>query len=314
MRIGNLKNNVLIWSFALVIAACNVKQDKNVNSITSGVLRIGVDDSYSLMMDSQIFTYTSLNKYATIQPEYQPEADVITALLSDSIQAAVIGRELSAEEVAYFKSIQRVPESLRIAIDGVAIVVHPENLDSVITMDQLRGIFEGRDSVWNQIIPGSNRGKINVVFDNAKSCNARFLKEKFGVSQFPPWCFSQQSNEEVIQYVNANKNAIGVISMSWITDPEDPIAIKYRSMIRTLGIVDPTNVVKPELARRPFQAYVFDGTYPLRRDVFYIRTGLRGTLGTGFANHLVGEKGQLIIHKMGMVAAKTPNRTVKIIE
>jgi phosphate transport system substrate-binding protein len=68
------------------------------------------------------------------------------------------------------------------------------------------------------------------------------------------------------------------------------------------------------MPRRPFQAYVFDGSYPLLREVFYIRTGLRGTLGTGFANHLIGEKGQLIIHKMGMVAAKTPNRTVKIVE
>ena len=30
--------------------------------------------------------------------------------------------------------------------------------------------------------------------------------------------------------------------------------------------------------------------------------------------HLIGEKGQLIIHKLGMVAAKTPNRTIRITE
>lgn len=311
---SNLKFPRLLLVLLTALCACNVAQNKDVESITSGSLKIGVDDSYSLMMDSQIYTYTNLNKYAAVLPQYKPEADIIKELLNDSIQAAVIGRELNAEEVAYFKSIQRFPESFLIAHDGIALIVHPENLDSVITMDQLREIFQGRDSLWNQLNTTSSRGEIHVVFDNQKSSNARFLLEKFGISQFPSWCFSQRSNEEVIDYVNKNKNAIGVISMSWISDLEDPTAKKYRSMVRTLGIIDPTNIVKPTLARRPFQAYVFDGTYPLRRDVFYIRSGLRGTLGTGFANHLLGEKGQLIIHKMGMVAAKTPNRTVKIIE
>jgi phosphate transport system substrate-binding protein len=311
----HMNNKIVIFLFCLCVAlfsACNIAQDKNAESITSGHLKIGVDDSYSLMMDSQVYTYTALNKYANISAIYKPESDVFQDLLKDSVQAAVVGRELSAEELSYFKSIQRVPESILIARDGVALIIHPENTDSTITMEQLRDIFEGRDSLWSQLHPGSARGKIQVVFDHQKSCNARTLREKFGVSEFPSWCFAQNSNAQVIEYVHQNKNAIGVISLSWISDTEDPICRKYRSMIRTMGIVDGTNISRPELARRPFQAYVFDNTYPLRREVFYIRTGLRGTLGTGFANHLVGEKGQLLIHKMGMVAAKTPNRTIKI--
>lgn len=295
-----------------LLVACNVAQDKNVESITSGKLKIGVDDSYSLMMDSQVYTYTHLNKYAAISATYKPEADIVQDLLNDSIQAAVIGRELTPEEMAYFKGIQRFPESFLIAYDGVALIAHPETKDSVITMDQLQRIFDGRDSLWSQVYPGSKLGKIQIVFDNYKSCNARTLKEKFNIVNFPASCFSERSNADVIQFVNQNKNAIGVISLSWISDTEDPVCMKYRSMIRPMGIIDPTNVVNPQRARRPYQAYVFDRTYPLRREVFYIRTGLRGTLGTGFANHLMGEKGQLIIHKMGMVAAKTPNRTVKI--
>lgn len=301
-----------LFVFSCLMAACNVAQDKNTDSITSGKLKVGIDESYSLMMDSQVFTYTALNKYAEILPEYKPEADVIADLLKDSIQAAVICRELSKEEMDYFKSIQRMPESILIAKDGVALVIHPENKDSVLTLNQIGRILEGKDSLWSQVFPSSGRGKIQVVFDNERSCNARTLKEKFGVSAFPSWCFAMRTNKEVIEYVNKNPNAIGVISLSWISDAEDPVCAAYRAMIRPVGIVDPGNVLKPELPRRPFQAYVFDGSYPLRRDVYYIRTGLRGTLGTGFANHLIGEKGQLIIHKMGMVAARTPNRIIKI--
>jgi phosphate transport system substrate-binding protein len=307
-------NRICITLIALLGMSCNIAQDKHEESITSGSLRVGVDASYSLLMDTEIFTYTHLNKYADIQATYAPETEIMQLLLDDSIQAAVVGRALTDDELAFFKSKQRVPESILIARDGVALIVHPEHADSVIQLDRVRGIFTGTDSLWSQVQPGNSSGKIQVVFDNPGSCNARTLREKFGVENFPNWCFSEQTTEAVINYVSAHPNAIGIISLSWISDAEDSVSKKYRSLVRPLGIVDPSNVIKPELPRRPYQAYVFDKSYPLRRDVYYIRTGLRGTLGTGFANHLAGEKGQLIIHKMGMVAAKTPNRTVKIVD
>ena len=68
------------------------------------------------------------------------------------------------------------------------------------------------------------------------------------------------------------------------------------------------------MARGPYQAYIYDQTYPLRRDVYAIRTGSKGSVGTGFVSYLANEKGQLIIHKMGMVAAMSPVRTIRITE
>jgi phosphate transport system substrate-binding protein len=315
-----MKSNMVRISLAsflaasLLFAACNVAQDKNAESITSGVLKLGVDESYALLMETEVFTYTHLNKYASIQSTVAPEALVMEQLLSDSVQAAVVGRALNDEELAYFKSKQRVPESILIARDGVALIVHPEHPDSVIHLDRVKGLFLGTDSLWSQLQPGGSGAKVHVVFDNQASCNARTIREKFSINEFPSWCYSEETTQRVIEYVHNNPGSLGVISMSWISDAEDSTCAMYRKLIRPLGIVDPSNAVKPDLPRRPFQAYVFDGTYPLRRDVYYIRTGLRGTLGTGFANHLAGEKGQLIINKMGMVAAKTPNRTIKFVE
>ncbi|MFM7309477.1 MAG: substrate-binding domain-containing protein [Flavobacteriales bacterium] len=301
-------------AFAMLSEACNVAQDKNKNTITSGVLKLGVDESYSLLMDTEVYTYTSLNKYAKIDYRIAPEQEVLSMLLKDSIQAAVISRPLNQEELDYFKSIQRIPQSTLIAHDGVALVVHPQVKDTVVSMAQLQQFFSGKNTEWSQWYPGSNRGKIQVVFDYVNSCNARTIKEKFGIENFPEQCYSLNSTDSVIRYVASHPGAMGIISLSWITDEQDSVCKGYRKLIRPLGIQDPNNIVKPDMPRRPFQAYVFDGTYPLRRDVYYIRTGLSGSLGTGFANHLAGEKGQLIIHRMGMVAANTPNRIIKIKE
>lgn len=289
--------------------------DLNKDSVTSGKLKIGIDESYSLMMDSQLFIFKELYKHAEIQATYSAEGDIIKALMDDSIQSAVICRPLNEKEMEYFKSIQRLPESTKIAVDAVALIVNPANMDSTFTMEQLTRLFNGQDTAWSQINPASSLGKINIVFDNQKSCNERTIREKFVPSgKLPANCFAVHSNQEVIDYVNANKNAIGVISVSWISDKDDPTSMAFLGKIKVVGIIDPSNTEKPDLARKPFQAYIYDETYPLRRDVYIIRTGLRGTLGTGFASHVAGEKGQLIIHKMGMVAANAPTRVVKIVE
>jgi phosphate transport system substrate-binding protein len=310
-----MHNNYFLFpalALLLAIASCNVTQDKNKDSITSGRLRLGVDDSYSLMMDSQVYTYTHLNKYAAVDYHFKPEGEIIDELLKDSIQSAVISRPLNDEEMAYFKSIKRLPESIKIATDGIALIVNLANKDSVLTMEQLSGIFTGKDSTWKQINSTSGSGKINVVFDNNKSCNARSLMDFFHLTTFPSNCFAVNSNEEVFNYVSAHPGAIGVVSISWISDLEDSRSRAFAEKIRTVGLIDPGNSTRPEMARKPHQAYIADKTYPLRRDVYYIRTGLSGSLGTGFANHLAGEKGQLIIHKMGMVSATIPTRTIRI--
>ncbi|MFM9006340.1 MAG: substrate-binding domain-containing protein, partial [Flavobacteriales bacterium] len=162
----------------LLIFSCNVAQDKSKESITSGVLKLGVDESYSLLMDTQVFTYTHLNKYASIQSTIAPESEIVRQLIADSVQSAVIGRALSEEELAFFKSIQRVPESMLIARDGIALIVHPEHADSVIHLDKVRGLFSGTDSLWSQVQPGGKNQPVKIVFDNPGSCNARTIREK----------------------------------------------------------------------------------------------------------------------------------------
>jgi phosphate transport system substrate-binding protein len=310
-----MKPSRIVFLLSLMFLFSCQNYDLNKDSVTSGKLKIGIDESYSLMMDSQLFIFKELYKHSEIQATYSAEGDIIKALMDDSIQSAVICRPLNEKEMEYFKSIQRLPESTKIAVDAVALIVNPANMDSTFTMEQLTRMFNGQDTSWSQINLASSLGKINIVFDNQKSCNERTIREKFVPSgKLPANCFAVHSNQEVIDYVNANKNAVGVISVSWISDKDDPTSMDFLEKIKVVGIIDPSNTEKPDLARKPFQAYIYDETYPLRRDVYIIRTGLRGTLGTGFASHVAGEKGQLIIHKMGMVAANAPTRVVKIVE
>lgn len=303
------------WYMAVLVllASCTDPTVPPSEHISAGKLKIGVDQSYQPLLDTEIFTYTSLNEKAVITPTYLPEGDVFDLLMKDSIQAAVVGRGLTEEEMAYFKSKDRMPESIVFAKDGVALILHPDNKDTTFTISQLREIFQGTIVNWNGISASSTLGDIKIVFDHTKSNNARTIKEKLlDGKSFPANVFAVQTNEEVIEYVSSHKNAMGVISLNWISDNEDKSAQKFLEKIKVAGIIDPSNAKRPELARRPFQAYIFDGSYALSREVYYIRTGLRGSIGTGFVNHLLSQNGQLTIDRIGMAPVTPPERVIKI--
>jgi phosphate transport system substrate-binding protein len=303
--------NIIVIVLLLSGLACG-NYDRSGDSISSGTLKMGVDISYRLMMESEIDVFQEFYSDAKVNALYLPETEVIQLLLKDSIQGAIINRKLTDEELKMFSANKRFPEMVRIAIDGVAFIVHPDNKDTSMTTDQIESIMSGKSKSWNEL-GGKSKGNIRVVIDNKASCNARFIREEFlHNSAIPENFFATEKNEDVIEYVAAHPEAIGVISVSWLSDREDATAKAIRGKVKTIGVINDKNKYQSKMARGPYQAYIYDQSYPYRRDVYAIRTGLKETVGTGFVSFLAGEKGQLIIHKMGMVAAKSPVRTIKI--
>ncbi len=303
--------NAIVIVLLLSGLACG-NYDRSGESISSGTLKLGVDISYSMMMESEIDVFQEFYSDAKVNAQYLPETEVIQLLLKDSIQGAIINRKLTDEELKMFESKKRFPEMVRIAIDGVAFIVHPASLDTALTTDQIKSIMSGKVKSWKEV-GGKTKGDIRVVIDNKASCNARFVREEFlQNAPIPENFFATEKNEDVIAYVASHPEAIGVISVSWLSDREDATAKAIRGKVKPIGVINDKNKYQAKMPRGPYQAYIYDQSYPYRRDVYAIRTGLKETVGTGFVSFLAGEKGQLIIHKMGMVAAKSPVRTIKI--
>ncbi len=306
---------LLSASLLLILTGCAGKNGNNKPSDTptSGQVTIGVDESYTPMMDTQIYTFEALYKKAKITPVYKPEAEIIQDLLNDTIRLAVIGRDLTSEEKEYFKKKTHPAFVTPIAIDAVALIVNPENTDSLLTLQTVKDIFSGKDSTWKQINTANNNGSINLVFDNNGSANYRYINEELlKGAPISKNAYAKKSNAEVIDYVSKNKNAIGVISVGWICDKKDSTALSFLSKIKVVGISEFENPLDANDYKKPYQAYIYNESYPLRRNVYVVKIGTRSGLGTGFAAHLAGEKGQLIIHKLGMVAAQAPVRLVQV--
>lgn len=276
---------------------------------TSGNLKIVVDESYSKLFDTEIYTFEALYKRAKVFASYKPEAQALADLMADSCKVIIINRDLTKSEYEQFKLNNLFPKATKICEDAIALIVNPENEDSLFTTEKIKSILLGNDSVWKQINAKSNLGKINVVFDNDGSANARYMKDSLLQGKdLSKNCFAVKSNPEVVEYVASHKNAIGIISVNWISDQDDSTSTNLLKKIKVVSIAKADGMQH----YKPFQAYIKTKDYAFCRDVYMVNRQTRAGLGIGFVAFVAGEKGQIIILKQGLVPSTMPVRLVQI--
>jgi len=297
----------------LFLASCGgTEGGKESDNPTHGRIRVGIDDSYRLLLDTEIYTFEALYKYAKFDTVYGNEGDIIDLFMKDSVPLVITSRKLTVDEEKYLNSRQFIPKTTLIAYDGVVFIVNPENQDTNLYYDKIQGIFKGEIKTWKGINPKSKLGEIKVVFDNYKSCNPRYFREKFNLAKLPPSCFAVNSNAGVISFVKNNRNALGVISVNWISDREDTVSNNFLKQVKVVGVSGPGNNDPGSSFYKPYQAYIAQGDYPFTRSIYCINRQTYRGLAYGLSSFIAGEKGQLIVLRSGMVPAAMPVRIVEI--
>lgn len=151
---------------------------------TSGNIRIAVDESFQPLIDTEVYTFTSLYTRASITPEYKPEYDVVNDFMNDSVKVMVTSRKLTEDQIQYLRDTLVVARTVTFAYDALALITNRENKDTLINYDSVRDIFSGKVTRWKDIDASSKLGPINVIFDNNKSGNIRYFKE---LLKLTPW-------------------------------------------------------------------------------------------------------------------------------
>jgi phosphate transport system substrate-binding protein len=300
------------------LTACNQNQNTaKEETSTSGNLKISADESFTPIVDSQVHVFHKLYKYAKIKPAYKAEREVIQDLLTDKAKVIVVARPLSASESQQLQKSAKLSAkgitTIKMAYDGIAIILNPENTDTLLSVPQLKDIFLGKTASWKQLNPKSKLGNITIVFDNNNSSTARFVQDSItGKQPLSANAYASKSNPAVIDYVAQNKNAIGVIGANWISDFDDSTTVGFINKIKVVAVSRKTVPENPDAYVQPYQAYLAQGSYPLRREVYVISREARAGLGTGFASFASGDKGQRIVLKGGLVPARGVVRLVNV--
>ena len=304
-------SKIFFFFFVLILFSCQSKvKDKFTDTYTAGVIPIAVDINFQPIIQEELDVFEAIYPKAGIVPTYTNEGDAINLLLKDSVRLVIATRPLSVNEEALLKSKKFSPHSYKLATDGVALIVNNHNPDSLITVSQIRDIFTGQKTNWNEIFPKSKLGKIQVVFDNTNSSTVRYAIDSIcGGQPLSTNLYAKKTNLEVIDLVSKSPNSIGIIGVNWLGNHKDTTNLSFKDEVRVMA-VSSESVATVENSYKPFQAYLFYGYYPLTRTVFIILNDPRSSLPSGLTKFLTSDRGQRIILKSGLVPASQPVRIV----
>lgn len=283
---------VLMWTITVAMAACTGNETKlPADNLSSGTIDISVDESYQPIIVQQLQVFDSSFPEAHIKAHYKPESECIKDFMDSTARLILVTRDLSAAEKKTLEQQKVVATSLAIAKDAIAVILNNGVSDTVFGISQLKGILTGQYDK-----------KYTVVFDNQGSSTLRYMLdslipgEKLGAN-----VFAAKGNDSVVTYVANNPDAIGFVGVSTVSDLSDPEGLAFTDKVKVAAIYN-EDLQQPY---KPYQAFIANRAYPLTRNLFYIHRETHSGLGTGFANFLSKERGQLVFKQARLFPLRT---------
>lgn len=160
----------------------------------------------------------------------------ITNVLNGSVDIGLSSRALKAEEE------EQGAVGHIVALDGVAVVVNPENTVADLTVEQIAKIFSGEITNWSEV--GGADAEIAVFGRESGSGTRGAFEEIVGVVDACAYTNEYSSTGDMVGAVAGNPNAIGYASLSAVD--ESVIAVSVNDVA-------------------PSEATVKDGTYEIQR-------------------------------------------------
>lgn len=294
--------------FYFLLTCTKKKGEKSSDDTpTSGSISIAVDESLRLLFESEVHTFEHIYTNAKINVFYVSEQEAIDLLIKDSVRLAIVTRTLSHEEQALLEKQKIAPHQVKVAIDAIGMIVNKANKDTCLSYQTLTDLLKGHIPSWKNINSKSKLGNITIVFDHASSGTFRFVKDSILKGDtIPSNFFALKTNLDVLKHVEENKNAVGIIGISWISDKDDSTSLHFSKKINVLGFE------KENECYQPYQAYIAEKKYPLLRHIYIVSREARTGLGSGFIAFVSSDKGQRIVLKLGLLPATMPIRVVNL--
>lgn len=195
----------------------------------------------------------------------------IQAAYSGAADIGTCSRELKPEE----KNLTEIV----VAMDGLAVIVHPKNPVTELSLAQVRDIFSGKIRSWKEI---SNRDKtIDVVTrEEGSGTRGAFQEMVMGKVRIFKGAIVEDSNGTVREIVAGDPGSIGYISLGLVDE---------RVKALSLDGVAPT------------EANILINQYKLVRPFLFVTSGSPSRDVKNFIDFVLSEEGQNLIRMEGLI-------------
>ena len=215
----------------------------------------------------------------------------IAALLNGTTDIAGCSRTMSEQERSQAKAQGWTPTELTVALDGLAVVVHPNNPVSRLTLQQLADIFTGQIANWHDV--GGADAPIIVLSREVNSGTHVYFKEHVlrhgnpkGAEEYARSALLLPSSQAIADEVAHNAQAIGYYGMGYLSPQQKAIAV---------GKDASSPLVSPAIDA------VRSGAYPISRPLMFYTRDAQGDLVKSFLDFALSPDGQHIVSQQDFV-------------
>ncbi|MDI6793589.1 MAG: phosphate ABC transporter substrate-binding protein [bacterium] len=209
----------------------------------------------------------------------------IAALLNGTCDIAMCSRKMKGKEIELARENGIEPKEMTVALDGLAVVVHPSNPIEGLTISQLSDIFTGKVTNWKDV--GGKEGKILVASREVNSGTHVYFKEHvLAKKEYGAEALLMPSSQAVADEVAQNQNAIGYYGMGYISPNQK--AIKVAKDENSLFVA-------------PILDNVTNGDYHISRPLLIYTNGEPTGLVKKFLDFVLSAEGQEIVKKIDFV-------------
>ncbi|MFA6281973.1 MAG: phosphate ABC transporter substrate-binding protein [Candidatus Omnitrophota bacterium] len=218
----------------------------------------------------------------------------LSSLISNTCDIAMSSRNIKEKEISLAQKKGINPYEVKVALDGLAVVVNPGNPVNKLTIDQLAQIFTGKITNWKDL--GGQDMRIVILSREVNSGTHVYFKEHVlrkndsnAKDEFAPGALMLSSSQAIADEVAGNTGAIGYYGMGYISSKQKPVMLAKN---------DKSEYEMPSIEN------VVNGKYPISRPLFLYANGEPKELTKKFIDFCLSKEGQDIVLKTDFVPVK----------
>lgn len=234
--------------------------------------------------------YTSAHPEVRISVTGGGSGTGIAAMINGTVDIANASRAMKPEEIAAAEENGITPVEFSVALDAIAVVVHPANPVDQLALEQISDIYTRQIRNWSEV-GGEDRPIVLLSRESNSGTYVYFLENvvRMGDDEsellFSPDTLLMPSSEGISAEVRQNPNAIGYDGLGYVTPDQKVVAVaRTRDGPYVLPSVETVN----------------DASYPVSRDLYMYTAGEPSGQIRRYVDWILDE-GQAIVPELGFV-------------
>ncbi len=292
MKYGNVKKSarLMIMLMAvmsmMLLSACGGGEEQAEEG--TGSITIKGSDTMVHLVSSWAEQFMNANPEIEVSVTGGGSGTGIAALLNGTTDICAASREIKPKEMELADQKGIEPVEYTVALDGIAVCVHPENPISELSLEQLKKIYTGAYTNWSQV-DGPDQPILVLSRESSSGTYVFFQEHVLEKEDYTDQARLMPATSSIIQSTTNDKWAIGYVGLGYADEAADKIKV--------IGVKESaeSDAVFPSVET------VLDQTYSIARPLHLYTNGEASGIILEFVNYCKSPEGQQIVKETGYV-------------